>query len=70
MAQIKFPNPAGQDAAGKDLPEIEYTGISFGVNGGVETFLVLGEGGHLTVMNKPVKAAPAPTPTTATTPAV
>lgn len=51
MPQIQFPNPAGKDASGKDLPPVEYTGISFGQFGGVETFLVI-EDGHLVLKNK------------------
>lgn len=56
--QIQFPNPAGQDAGGKDLPPVEYTGLSFGSFGGVETFLVI-EDGHLVLKNKASSAAPA-----------
>ena len=57
--QIQFPNPAGQDAGGKDLPPVEYTGLSFGSFGGVETFLVI-EDGHLVLKNKAAAAAKEP----------
>jgi hypothetical protein len=52
MPQIQFPNPAGKDAEGKDLPPLEYTGISLGTFGGVETFIVVDEAGRVTAKNK------------------
>lgn len=61
MPQIQFPNPAGQDAAGKDLEPIEYTGISLGSHGGVETFIVI-EDGHLTIKSKAPSSASSSAP--------
>ena len=51
MPQIQFPNPAGKDAEGKDLPPLEYTGISLGSFAGVETFIVI-EDGRVVAKNK------------------
>lgn len=45
MAQIKFGDP-------EDGSEEELTGISLGVNAGVETFLVVLPSGHVVARNK------------------
>lgn len=62
MPQIQFPNPAGNGPDGKPLPDLEYTGISLGTFGGVETFIIIDESGRLTTKNKAPAAKPAPAP--------
>jgi hypothetical protein len=47
MPQIQFPIPGSEETE-------EMTGISLGEHGGVESFIVVGPAGHLSVRSKAV----------------
>jgi hypothetical protein len=62
MAQIQFPIPGTEDE------QEELTGISLGEHAGVESFIVVGPAGHLSVRSKPIAAAEAADTTAAPRP--